>query len=378
MLTVHGFVARDFAGVREAFVSNLEHHGDLGAACSVYSAGKPVVDLWAGFADLAGGRPWAEDTVQIVFSATKGITAACVNLLAERRAIDIDAPIAAYWPEFGARGKDRIPVRWALCHKAGLAAVDGNLTLADVLAWHPVVAAIAAQAPNWEPGTAHGYHARSFGWILGELVRRITGRSIGRFFADEIAGPLGLDFWIGVPRGTLRRCARVIPPEAMPSLAALFGSGSLMARVMNGPSGLFAYDDMWNRPDVLEAEMPSSNGVGSARALARFYAALVGEVDGIRVLEPETVQAACVVQAQGPDRVILFPSCFGLGFMLQPTCAPGAGGRAFGHPGAGGSLGFADPEAKLGFGYVSTRMKFDPAGDDRTKGLVAAVYKSLR
>jgi CubicO group peptidase (beta-lactamase class C family) len=147
---------------------------------------------------------------------------------------------------------------------------------------------------------------------------------------------------------------------------------------MEGPSGLFRYDDMWNRPDVLRAEMPSSNGVGTARALARFYAALAGEVDGMRLLAPETVKAACAVQAEGPDRVIFLPSCYGLGFALQPMVAPGAGARAFGHPGAGGSLGFADPEASLGFGYVSTRMKFDLTGDARTRGLVAALYQSLR
>jgi len=370
-------VARGFEPVREAFASNFEHHDDVGAACAVYRAGTPVVDLWGGFADLAAGRPWEEDTVQLVFSSTKGITATCINLLAERGRIAIDEPIAACWPEFAARGKDRIPLRWALSHKAGLAAVDGDLTLEQVLAWHPVVDAIAAQAPNWEPGTAHGYHARSFGWILGEVVRRVTGRSIGRFFSEEIARPLGLDFWIGLPREERRRCARILPPEQLLPLAELFGPDSLTARVMNGPSGLFAYDDMWNRPDVLAAEMPSSNGVGSARAIARFYGALVGEVDGIRLLHPATVASACVVQADGPDRVILFPSCFGLGFALQPMLTPGAGARAFGHPGAGGALGFADPEAGLGFGYVTTRMKFDPTGDARTKSLVRAVYQAL-
>ncbi|MGH7893347.1 MAG: serine hydrolase domain-containing protein, partial [Candidatus Binatia bacterium] len=273
--------------------------------------------------------------------------------------------------------KGGIRFRWALCHKAGLAAVDGDLTLADVLAWHPVVAAIAAQAPNWEPGTAHGYHARSFGWILGEVVRRVSGRTLGRFFADEIAGPLGLDFRIGTPADVLARCARMIPPEG-PSMTTLFGADALTARVLDGPSGLFPYDETWNRPDVLAAEMPSSNGVGSARALARFYAALVGEVDGLRLLAPQTVAAACVVQAEGPDLVLLIPSCFGLGFTLQPMLAPGAGTRAFGHPGAGGSLGFADPETRLGFGYVTTRMKFDPSGDARTRGLVAALYRALR
>ena len=378
MLPIHGWVAPGFDGVRAAFAENFEYHADIGAACCVYQDGEPIVDLWSGFADLTTGRPWEENTAQIVFSATKGIMAACVHLLVERRQLDLDEPVAAVWPEFAVQGKAGIPLRWVLSHQAGLAAVDGDLTLAQVLAWDPVVAAIAAQAPNWPPGTAHGYHARSFGWILGEVVRRVTRRSPGRFFAEEIAGPLGLEFWIGLPPGERERCARVIPPGDLPSIADLLGPDSLLARVMTGPSGLFAYDEMWNRPDVLAAEMPSSNGVGSARALARFYAALVGEVDGIRVLRPETVAAARAVHADGPDRVLLLPSRYGLGFMPQSMLAPAAGPETFGHPGAGGSLGFGDPSVRLGFGYVSTRMKFDPTGDERTQGLVASVYRSLR
>jgi CubicO group peptidase (beta-lactamase class C family) len=378
MIHQGGDVARGFEAVREAFEANFEEHGDLGAACSVYVGGRPVADLWGGFADLAGGRLWDETTVAIVFSATKGVTATCVNLLVERGELELDAPVAAYWPEFAAAGKGHIPLRWVLCHKAGLAAVDGDLTLPEVLAWHPVVRAIAAQAPNWEPGTAHGYHARSFGWILGEVVRRVTGRSLGRYFADEIARSLGLDFWIGLPAAALPRCARMIPPDPdMPSIESLLGAASLTARVMTGPSGLFAYDERWNRPDVLAAEMPSSNGVGSARALARLYAALVGEVDGMRVLRPETVARATAVQSEGADRVLFLPTRFGSGFMLQPMLAPDAGPRSFGHTGAGGSLGFADPEARVGFGYVTTKMKFDLGGDARTQGLVRAVYRSL-
>jgi CubicO group peptidase (beta-lactamase class C family) len=377
MLRVHGWVARGFEDVREAFAANFEHHADVGAACAVYRHGKPVVDLWAGFADLEAGRPWEEGTIQLVFSATKGLTATCVHLLAERRALDLDAPVAIYWPEFAAGGKESISLRWVLCHKAGLAAVDGDLSLEQVLAWDPVVAAIARQTPNWDPGTAHGYHVRSFGWILGEIVRRVTGRSLGRFLADEIARPFGLDLFVGAPRLVLRRCARVIPPgDGLTSMADLLGPDALTTRAMTGPSGLFAYDEMWNRPELLVAEMPSSNGVGSARALARFYAALVDEVDGMRLLQPVTVDAACEVHASGADRVILLPSCFGAGFALPPMM-PGTGPRSFGHPGAGGSLGFADRDARLGFGYVTTRMKFDPAGDARTRALLAAVYRSL-
>lgn len=379
MLSLAGYVGSGFGAVRDAFTANFDRHGDCGAACCVYVDGQPVVDLWAGFADRDTGAPWREDTIQLVFSATKGVTAVCANLLVERGRLDLDAPIADYWPEFAANQKEVIPLRWVLSHRAGLAAVDGDLTLDEVLAWEPVVAAIAAQAPNWEPGTAHGYHARSYGWITGEVVRRVTGRSLGAFFAEEIARPLGLDFWIGLPDEEQQRCARIIPPGGdSPSLAELLGADSLTARVMSGPSNLFAYDEMWNRRDVRAAEMPSSNGIGSARALARLYASLVGEVNGIRVLAPETVAAACVPQAEGPDRVIILPSCFGLGFALQPMLAPSAGRDAFGHPGAGGSLAFADPAARLGFGYVTTRMKFEPTGDERSRQLVKAVYDCLR
>jgi CubicO group peptidase (beta-lactamase class C family) len=377
VVAVQGWAARGYEEVTAAFAANFAQHDDVGAACAVYRDGRPVVDLWAGVADHLADRPWTEDTVQVVFSATKGLTAACVNLLVERSELALDEPIATWWPEFAAAGKHAIPLRWALCHKAGLAAVDGDLTLAQVLAWHPVVAAIAAQAPNWEPGTAHGYHMRSFGWILGEVVRRVTGRSIGRFFADEIARPLGLAAWIGLPEAVLPRCARLIPPERPLAIGDLLGADSLTARVWSGPSHLFAYDEMWNRPEILRAEMPSSNGMMSARALARFYAALACSVDGVRVLAPETLAAAGVVQAEGPDRVLTLPSTYGLGFILQPMLAPGAGPRAIGHPGAGGSLGFVDPEAGLAFGYVTTRMKFDLGGDERTRGLVAALYASI-
>ncbi|HEM46084.1 MAG TPA: class A beta-lactamase-related serine hydrolase, partial [Alphaproteobacteria bacterium] len=350
----------------------------VGAACCVYREGRPVVDLWGGLADRDRGRAWQEDTVAIVFSTTKGVTAICVNRLLEQGVLELDAPVARYWPEFAAAGKGDIPLRWVLCHEAGLASVEGELTLEQVLAWDPVVEAIAAQAPNWEPGSAHGYHARSFGWILGEVVRRATGRSLGRFFADEIAGPLGLDFWIGLPESELPRCATLIPPEGGSSaVEEILGADSLTAKVMRGPSGLFGYDEMWNRPDVLAAEMPSSNGVGDARSLARLYAATIGEVDGVRVLAPETVAAARAVQSEGPDRVILVPTRFGLGFSLPPMLCPECPDGAFGHPGAGGSLAFGDVTNGIGFGYVTSRMRFDPTGDPRAAGLVKSLYACL-
>jgi CubicO group peptidase (beta-lactamase class C family) len=379
MAEVHGYALAGYEPVRDAFAANFDRHREVGAACSLYRRGRRVVDLWGGLADPSTGRPWREDTLALVFSATKGVTAICVHRLAERGEIDLDAPLADVWPEFAARGKGAITPRQVLCHRAGLAAVDGELTLAQVLAWDPVVAKIAAQAPNWEPGSAHGYHARSFGWILGELVRRVTGRSLGTWLADEIAKPLGLELWIGLPQRLLPRTARILPPEGgSDRVAEILGSSSLSVRVMNGPSDLFRYDEMWNRPEILAAEMPSSNGVADARSLARLYAAVIGLVDGVRLLAPATLSAACIPHSEGPDRVILVPSRFGAGFGLPPFLSPACGARAFGHAGAGGSLAFADPDAEIGFGYVMNEMRFEPHGDPRATSLVEAVYRSLR
>jgi CubicO group peptidase (beta-lactamase class C family) len=337
-----------------------------------------VVDLWGGLADTAGGRPWQEDTICLVFSAAKGPTATCIHRLVETGQLDIDLPIAHYWPEFGCNGKQGITTRLVLSHQAGLAAVDGDLTLEQVLAWEPVVAAIAAQAPDWEPGTRHGYHARSFGWILGELIRRISGESPGAYLARHICAPLGLRYWVGLPAQELPHCATLVPPEGgSDTVAALLGADSLTARVMSGPSGLFGYNEMWNRPEVLAAEMPSSNGVGDARSLARFYAALIDAVDGVRLLGEEQLARACVQQVRGPDAVIFHETCFGLGYALQPALAPGAGPHSFGHPGAGGCLAFADPDAQLGFAYVMNAMQFNLEGDPRSMGLVRSAYQCL-
>ena len=341
---------------------------------------EPVIGSHAPDFSLAdgSGRHWTRDTVVITFSVAKGLTATCINRLAEQGLLDIDLPIAHYWPAFGCNGKENITTRMVLSHRAGLAAVDGALTLDDVLAWDPVVAAIAAQQPNWEPGSTHGYHARSFGWILGEVTRRVTGLSLGGYLEREIARPLGLRFWVGLPEHELVHCARLIPPEGgSDAVASLLGADSLTNRVMTGPNGLFGYNEMWNRPELLRAELPSSNGVGDARSLARFYAALNGNIDGVQVLGPAQLARACEPQSRGPDTVIFKETCFGLGLSLQPMVAPGAGARCFGHPGAGGAVAFADPDAGLGFAYVTNTMKFDPRGDPRGASLIRAAYEGL-
>lgn len=383
MMEVRGTVAPGFEPVADAFANNFAEHGEVGAACTFYLDGVPVVDIWGGLAEIEPARPWAQDTIVIAYSCTKGATAVCANKLIQEGRLDPGAPVADYWPEFAANGKAHIPVSWALSHRAGLAEVQGDFTLDDVAAWDPIVEGIAAQAPVWEPGTKHGYHTRAYGWIVGEIIRRITGVSPGTYFAQEVATPLGLDFYIGVSEALDARVARMYPAVHDAETQALVDSvlgdqSTLMGRVMSGPSGLFAYNDMWNTRRMRAAELPSSNGHGDARSLARMYAACIGEVDGVRLLSEETVERATEVLSDGPDCVIGQPLTIGLGFMLAPTFPAGVGPRTFGHSGAGGSSAFADPDRGLGFAYVMNQMKMSMTNlDPRADALVAATYKAL-
>jgi CubicO group peptidase (beta-lactamase class C family) len=374
---MHGSVEPGWGGVADAFAGNFGDNGDVGAALTCYVDGVVVVDLWAGAADPAGPRPWGRDTVANIFSCTKGFMATLVNQLIAEGTVDPDRPLAQYWPEFAANGKAGITVRQVLSHQAGLAAIEGTFTLDQALSWTPVVDALAAQATNWEPGNRHGYHMRSFGWLTGELVRRVTGLTPDLAWRQRVADPLGLSAWIGLPRSEQHRCARLIPPEGPPlDLDALLGPGSLTARVFSGPSGLFHYDDMWNTAQLRSAVIPSSGGIADARSMARTYAACVGTIDGIRLLDKATATAAAVTQAEGDDAVLLTPTAFGLGYMVGRSLPPEAGPRAFGHGGAGGSLAYADPDAGLGFGYVMNRMRLDP-DDRRALNLAAAVHAAL-
>ncbi|MFI0895627.1 serine hydrolase domain-containing protein [Streptomyces sp. NPDC020983] len=390
MTTIHGEAAARFSGVRAAFAENFTERGDTGAALCVYVDGEPVVDLWGGLADPAADRAWERDTLQLVYSATKGAVATAAHMLAERGALDLDAPVADYWPEFAANGKGRIPVRWLLSHRAGLVTLDEPLPLADALAWTPMAEALAAQKPQWTPGTAHGYHGRTFGWLVGEVVRRVSGRTPGRFFAEEIAAPLGgLDFFIGLPPAERARVSVMsypepqvdlasLPPESLPAeirdAVALWKDPQSLANRAYAVTDPAAVD--FGSPEVQAAEIPSSNGIGTARALARMYAALIGEVDGVRLLSPETVAAATVEQSAGPDLVMGLPSRFGSGFMLPTLLSPLTGPAAFGHAGRGGSLAFADPGRRLAFGYVMNTI-VEGADDRRAATLVNAVRAAL-
>ncbi len=379
MTTVEGFVEPGFEGVREAFVGNFEERGEVGAGCCVYLDGRPVVDLWGGLADRESGAPYDEGTLQLVFSTTKGATALCVNLLAQRGQLDLNAPVARYWPEFADAGKEEIPVRWLLDHRAGLIDVDTELTLEQALAWEPVVAALGRQKPLWEPGSAHGYHAMTYGWLVGEVVRRITGKSLGTFFADEVAAPLGLDFWIGLPEEQQHRVAPLVPWEvrATNGVAALFTGESLLVKALGAPGGLFTLDGTFNRTDVRAAELPAANGVGNARSIARMYAAVVGEVDGIRLLSESQTREAAVSENEGPDKVLIFPLQFGIGFMRFASLSKRFGDQTLGHYGAGGSVGFADPECRLAFAYVMNKMEPALVGDPRSLSLIRAVHAAI-
>ncbi|MFI2709226.1 serine hydrolase domain-containing protein [Micromonospora sp. NPDC018662] len=381
MSLVSGTVATGYEPVREAFLANFETRSEIGAALSVYRHGREVVRLWGGVADPTTGRAWREDTLQVVHSATKSVPAACAHLLAQRGQLDLDAPVADYWPEFAAAGKGNIPVRWLLSHQAGLPVLDRPVPREPALTWEPVIAALAAQAPAWQPGTAHGYHGLTYGWLVGEVVRRVSGRSLGTYFADEIGKPLGLDFWIGLPATEAHRVARTVeqpttPPaaEAVPealrkALAAYTDPTSLVVRsVMVTDPPLDLTD-----PRAWTAEIPAVNGICTAASLARFYAGLIGEVDGVRILDAATLTAATREQASGIDRVLMVPTRPALGFGLPLPEQPWWSPTAFGFPGHGGSLGYADPASGVAFGYVMNGLRITMAPDPRTATMIEAI-----
>ena len=387
-VVIDGVVASEFEAVREVFAANFAEQGDVGAAVAVYRYGQPMVDLWGGLADPESARPWGRDTVQLVYSATKGVTATVAHLLAQRGELDLDAPVTRYWPEFGAAGKGDIPVRWLLTHQAGLAALDKPVPLADALTWRPMVDALAAQMPNWPPGTAHGYHGRTFAWLVGEVIQRATGRTVGRVLAEDIAAPFGVDFFIGLPESERHRVSRLvfapkvdlasipdelIPAELQPMVIAMRDPEALVNRAfeVTDPAGID-----FNDPAVHAAEIPSSNGIGTARGLARLYAATIGEVDGVRLLTPETVAAAAREQAAGIDRVLMLPNRYATGYMLPTEGLVLGGPNSFGHPGRGGSLAFADPDTGIAFAYV-TNYIVEGAPDLRARNLVDAVTSAI-
>jgi CubicO group peptidase (beta-lactamase class C family) len=385
---IGGHVEPGFESVKDAFAHNFEVGREVGAAFCLYVGGRKVVDLHGGSFDRAGSHPYGQDTLQLVFSSTKGATAACANLLAQRGELDLDAPVATYWPEFAQGGKGNLPVRLLLTHQVGLPAIDATLSPAEVQAWDPVVAALAAQTPFWEPGTAHGYHALTYGWLVGEVVRRVTGRTLGTYFAEEIAGPLGLEFWIGLPEEQEHRVSPIVGtllPEGEPGAGMPSNfSSTLLARALNA-GGAFSDAGWANRREWHAAEVPAANGITNAASLSRLYAGLIGTVEGgpsEPILTRAQVDEARTVRTFGPDQVFLsvgFPleQHIGQGFWISSPFALFGGEGSFGHTGAGGSYGFADPENNLAVGYVMNQMATGMVGDARARRLIQACYQSV-
>jgi CubicO group peptidase (beta-lactamase class C family) len=413
-VAISGWVAPGFDAVREVFQDNFDAGAEVGAAFAAYHRGAKVVDLWGGIADQRTGSPWEEDALVLVYSTTKGVTAMCAHRLAQSGVIDVEAPVATYWPEFAQAGKERVTVADLLAHRAGLAWIDGTMSVEDMLSWDPVIEALERQAPSWPPGTAHGYHATTYGWLVGEVVRRVTGVSVGTFLRTEIAEPLEADFFIGLPASEEPRVARLVSfadglssgqavrsplqagdgEEAGADLAHLaelapsyLAEDGPLFKALMAPGGALADQELWHTPRLHAAEIPAANGICDARSLARLYAACVSEVKtgsgkGVRILTPEQVDRAVRPETEGPDIVLLgLDIQWGLGFNVNRglISAAGLGGpRAFGHFGMGGSVGWADPDAELGMGYVMNRMEIGTTGDARSFRLIRACLDAVR
>ncbi|MGX1267808.1 serine hydrolase domain-containing protein [Streptomyces phaeoluteigriseus] len=381
---VHGHCDERFAAVRATFEENFRERGELGAAVAVTVDGVTVADLWCGWADPARTRAWERDTLVNVWSTSKGPTALCAHILADRGLLDLDAPVARYWPEFAAAGKEGVLVRHLLAHRAGLAGLREPHTLEQMYDWELTTARLAATEPWWEPGTRSGYHALTYGFLVGEVVRRVSGLLPGAFLEREVTGPLGIDFTIGLPEKEAGRAAELVHPSAASSSeqAAVFAqlAPAAIAALTNPAAGAAEA----NTPAWRAAEIPAANGHGTARAVAALYGALAGQVSdgGRRVLSPEAAER--VREGQGACRDLVLGAGFphdteiGLGLWLSgPNGSYGPNPRAFGHDGFGGSCGLADPEAGLSLGYVMNRMGPHIADDPRKTALVKAVYSAL-
>lgn len=374
-----------FARVKQAFEANFANGSEVGAAVSITLDGCPVVDLWGGWADAARTRPWQRDTIVNVYSTSKGITAICAHRLIDQGKIDLDEAVASYWPEFAEERKHALPVRYLLSHRAGLPAIRKPLDDATFLNWEAMCRALAQQEPWWRPGTRHGYHAMTFGWLVGELVRRVSGK--GRFrdyLRDEITGPLGLDCHIGLDPEHDARVAEMIPAKPKPGQPNPFAemakdTESVSAKTFGNP-GILNRPGFVNTRQWREAELPAGNAHTNARALARLYGALArgGEIDGFHLMTPASIERCWTEQSFGRDEVLGLTSRFSTGFMLsQSGASMGPNTYTFGHPGAGGSLGFADPKARIGFGYTMNQMNLGLLIDPRAVPLIDAIYASI-
>ena len=391
-MNVEGFAAPGFDAVRDAFVANLDSRDDIGAGVAVFHRGQLVVDLTGGWRDNAGTIPYTPDTLQLVFSTTKGVVATAVAMCVERGLFDYDDLVSHIWPNFAQAGKGDVTVAQLLSHQAGLYTVDGPLEFDNVLDWNEMVTRLAATAPRFAPGSAHAYHALTFGWLAGELVRLTDGRNIGRFVGEEIASPLGVEAYIGLPEHLETRVAPVNTGWAKPkdpsvapteSKAGKFAtplvddSPLTQALTLNGAMNV---KGGFNRRDLHAAEVPGANCITNARSMATMYAATMGEVDvdgkSVRLVSQETIERARTPQVPSRrDGVLIVNTRFAMGYMLNTDANAFPGEGCYGHPGAGGSVSFADPSRELAFSYVMNRMTDALLGDPRATRLVAAATR---
>jgi CubicO group peptidase (beta-lactamase class C family) len=378
-IKVHGHCDKRFSAVKEAFQRNFDSGQEVGASFAATIDGKFAVDIWGGYADAAKTRPWTRDTIVNVYSTTKVMTALCALMLVDRGQLDPDAPVARYWPEFAQAGKEKIPVRYLLSHQSGLAVFDEPIPVEALYDWNRIINLLAAQKPMWEPGKHCGYHALTFGYLLGEVVRRITNKTLGTFFREEVAIPLDADFHIGLPEEYDYRVGELIPaPVVKPGEPGYIeiDPDSFMGKVMMNPiaSAETTRERAWRA-----AEIPAANGHGNARSVARVAAAMAcgGELDGVRLMSLSTIEKAIEEQCYGTDLVLGVPIRYGLGFGLNSKEKPvGPNPRTFYWGGMGGSLMVIDPDARLSWGYVMNKMA---AGleDMRGPGIAPALYAAL-
>jgi len=371
--------------LKPLFQENFDKRGELGAAVSVWQNGKPIVDLYGGFCDASRERSWTADTLVLVWSATKGIASACVLNALQQQKIGLKRPVAEFWPEFAQAGKDKVTLEQLLSHQAGLCALDRRV---DVVDYDGVIRALEAQTPLWPPGTAHGYHARTFGFLLDELTRRVTGKTLSDYWQENFARPLELDFWIGLPEKENSRMATIYAaktgkqPEPAQFYRDLGTPGTLARKTFTSPYGLNVISKM-NDPHIRAQPIVSFGGIGSASAFAKFYSMLAkgGELNEQIFFLPETIERMTKTLSDGVDHVFQIPTAFSAGFMKDSRHAErrmfGPSVTSFGHPGAGGSHAFADPENKIAFAYVMNQMEQSVLPNEKSLRLVDAIYDLL-
>ncbi|MGH9171899.1 MAG: serine hydrolase domain-containing protein [Acidimicrobiales bacterium] len=371
MADIHGVCEEGWAQIQDVFATSLDAGNDLGGSVAVYLAGEPVVDIWGGHLDADRSVAWEKDTIVNVWSTTKTMAALCALILADRGEIDFHAPVAKYWPEFAAGGKRGVEVRHVMSHTSGLSGWAEPVTTEDLYDWEKVTALLAAQEPWWEPGSASGYHALTQGYLVGEIVRRVTGVTIGQFFASQVADPLGADFHIGTPAECDRRVAAVVPPQPPTdeAMAAIDPAGPAGRTLANPPLDASVSSTVaWRR-----AEIPAANGHGNARSVAAIQSALAcgGEVNGVRLLSEKGCDAVFEAQSDGVDLVLSVPLRFGLGYGLKNELLP-IGDRACFWGGWGGSIVVLDLDSKLVVAYMMNKMASGLVGDLRGIGIVGA------